>query len=82
MQWKFVVTAADKPRVQARVLGILDHHMVRLGSFSSTVMTNTIRMSFDIEADTTKAHRIESVLQKLQDIRSVNTYMPEHDASR
>lgn len=74
MEWMFLVTASNRPRVESRVLQVLDHHLVTVQSFSSTRTGNEMRISLTLETDKANAVRSRDLLLRLQDVQSVDSF--------
>lgn len=82
MEWTFLLTMDNQPRVQSRILRILDHHQVAIQSFASFQVGDELRVSFVIHAEPEKARRIEMHVRKLQDIRTVEAFTADTGLTR
>jgi acetolactate synthase small subunit len=78
MKWYFLAHGEDRGRMQSRVMGIVDHLLLSMSSFSMTTMDGRQFYSFVVEGDEGQAIRIESLLRKIYGILSVEV-IPEAD---
>ncbi len=82
MEWTFLLTTDNQPRVQSRILRILDHHQVTIQSIASFQVGDGLRVSFAVHAEPEKARRIEMLVRKLQDIRTVEAFPADTGLTR
>jgi acetolactate synthase small subunit len=74
MEWMFLVTSRNRARVEARVLQVLEHHMTSLQSFAAMRIGNEVRITFIVDTEPGGAIRIRELLNKLQDVDSVDSF--------
>ena len=77
MQWMLLLKSAYQPRVESRVLQVLDHFMVDIESFSSMRMANDVWITLVFRTEQVHAERIRGRLGKLHDIRRIQMYRGE-----
>jgi acetolactate synthase small subunit len=78
MRWMYLVVTENEPRTEARVFQIVDNQQVPILAFSAYRLEEELFMTLTVEADVSKAERIESLLRKLQAILRVDAF-PELD---
>jgi acetolactate synthase regulatory subunit len=71
MTWKFQVYATEERRLFSRILQILESQMVSIRSFAGEASQGDVCLSFVVMTERQKALRIQSLLQRLQDVHSV-----------
>ncbi|MHB1935694.1 MAG: hypothetical protein ACYCOR_03830 [Acidobacteriaceae bacterium] len=74
MERMFLIAASNRVRVESRILQALDHHMVPVQSFSSMRIGDETRVTFMAEIDDANAQRTCSLLRKLHDVQSVESF--------
>ncbi len=74
MEWMFLITACNRPRLESRILQVLDHHMIFAQSFASVRAGNEVRVSFMAEIDPSNAARTSDLLRKLPDVQFVDSF--------
>jgi len=72
MTWKFHVHATEQRRLFSRILQILESQMVNIYSFAGEVNDAGVCITFVFSSEQDKAYRIEALLHKLEDVRSVS----------
>ena len=72
MTWKFHVHATEQRRLFSRILQILESQMVSICSFAGEANSKGICVVFVVSSEQDKAYRIEALLHKLEDVRSVS----------
>lgn len=77
MQWMLLLKSAYRPRVESRVLQVLDHFMADVESFSSMRMAHDLWIALVFRTETAQAERIRGWLGKLQDIKRLQMYRGE-----
>jgi hypothetical protein len=65
-QWTYLVVAKNEPRYEGRVFQIVDKQQTPLLAFSGHRLGEEFFMTLVVEADESKARRIEALLHKLQ----------------
>jgi acetolactate synthase small subunit len=79
MRWMYLVVTENEARIEVRVFQIVDHQQVQVRAFSAYRLEDELFMTLTVEADPSKAKRIERLLRKLQAIVRVDAF-PEQDA--
>lgn len=74
MEWMFLITACNRPRLESRILQVLDHHMISVQSFASVRAGNEVRVSFVADIDPPNAARTSDLLRKLPDVQFVDSF--------
>ncbi|MGC1780940.1 MAG: hypothetical protein WA708_00305 [Acidobacteriaceae bacterium] len=74
MEWMFLVASRNRARVEARVLQVLEHHVTCLQSFAAMRIGNEVRITFVVDAEPGGAIRTRELLNKLQDVDSVDSF--------
>jgi acetolactate synthase-1/3 small subunit len=74
MEWMFLLTAFNRPRVESRLMQVLDHHAVTLHAFSAIRSGDELRISFISPLDRAGALRTAHLLRKLHDVQSVDVF--------
>jgi acetolactate synthase small subunit len=82
MQWSFLLRSAYQPRVESRILQVLDHHMLKMESFSSMRMAHDIWITFVLRAEQTQVTRIYGLFGKLQNIKRLHMFCQEEAITR
>ena len=72
MTWKFQISATENQRLFSRILQILDGQMVCIHSFTGQAREDGVCVHFVVSSEVDKAYRIEALLHRLKDIRSVS----------
>lgn len=72
MVWTFHVVASAQRRLFARILQILESQQVNIWSFSGTVNDEGCLVTVTIEFHDDRRYRIEALLHRLEDVRSVS----------
>lgn len=72
MTWKFHVHATEQRRLFSRILQILESQMVNIRSFAGEANRTGVRVTFVVSSEQDKAYRIEALLHRLEDVRSVS----------
>jgi (p)ppGpp synthase/HD superfamily hydrolase len=71
MTWKFHLQATAQRRLFSRILQILENQMVSIHSFTGETSGEEVRVTFLCSSEQDKAYRIEALLHRLEDVRSV-----------
>ncbi|MGO8718538.1 MAG: hypothetical protein ACLQMO_04880 [Acidobacteriaceae bacterium] len=74
MERMFLLTASNRERVEARILQVLDHHMVVVQSFSSMRVGGETHVTFMAALDEPSARRTCDLLRRLQDVQSIDSF--------
>ncbi len=74
MQWTFLLRSAYQPRMESRILQILDHHMVEMESFSSMRMAHDVWITLVLRAEQAQADRIHGLFGRLQNIKRLDMF--------
>ena len=72
MTWKFHVHATEQRRLFSRILQVLESQMVSIRSFAGEVNGGGVRVVFVVSSEEDRAYRIEALLHRLEDVRSVS----------
>ena len=72
MTWKFHVHAIEQRRLFSRILQILESQMVSIRSFAGEANSKGTWVIFVVSSEQDKAYRIEALLHRLEDVRSVS----------
>lgn len=72
MTWTFHILATAQRRLFSRILQILESQMVSIHSFAGEIDEEDACMSVSFSSEQDKAHRIKTLLHRLEDIRSVS----------
>jgi acetolactate synthase regulatory subunit len=72
MTWKFHVHATEQRRLFSRILQILESQMVSIRSFAGEASSGGVRITFVVSSEEDRAYRIEALLHRLEDVRSVS----------
>jgi acetolactate synthase regulatory subunit len=72
MTWKFHVHATEQRRLFSRILQVLESQMVNIHSFAGEANNAEICVAFVVSSEQDKAYRIEALLHRLEDVRSVS----------
>lgn len=74
MERMFLITASNRPRLESRILQVLDHHAVPVESFSSMRLGDEARVTFMAELDDDSARRTCDLLRRLHDVHSIDCF--------
>lgn len=74
MERMFLITASNRVRVESRILQVLDHHRVLVGSFSSMRIGDEACVTFMAELDDEAARRTCDMLRRLHDVQSIDCF--------
>ena len=77
MQWMLLLKSAYQPRVESRILQVLDHFIVEIESFSSMRMAHDLWITLVFRTEQIQAERIRGRLGKLQNIKRLQMYRGE-----
>jgi (p)ppGpp synthase/HD superfamily hydrolase len=72
MTWKFHVYATEQRRLFSRILQVLESQMVIIRSFAGEADHTEICVTFVVSSEQDKAHRIETLLHRLENVRRVS----------
>jgi (p)ppGpp synthase/HD superfamily hydrolase len=72
MTWKFHVHATQQRRLFSRILQILESQMVSIDSFAGEANDSGVCVIVVFSSEQDKAYRIEALLHRLEDVRSVS----------
>jgi len=72
MTWKFHVHASKQRRLFSRILQILESQMVSIRSFAAEATSAGTYVIFVVSSEEDKAYRLEALLHRLEDVRSVS----------
>lgn len=72
MTWKVHVLAIEQRRLFSRILQILESQMVSIDSFAGEANESGVCVIVVFSSDQDKAFRIETLLHRLEDVRSVS----------
>jgi (p)ppGpp synthase/HD superfamily hydrolase len=72
MTWKFHVHATEQRRLLSRILQVLESQMVSLHSFACEANDTGVYVTVVFSSEQDKAYRIEALLYRLEDVRSVS----------
>lgn len=72
MTWTFQVIATDQRRTFSRILQVLESQMVRIHSFTGNTSDAETCVTVVFSSEQDKAYRIEALLYRLEDVRSVS----------
>jgi acetolactate synthase regulatory subunit len=72
MTWKFYVRAIEQRRLFSRILQILESQMISIRSFAGETNDAAVYVTFVVSSERDKAYRIEALLHRLKDVRSVS----------
>jgi hypothetical protein len=72
MTWKFHVYATEQRRLFSRILQVLESQMVSIRSFTGEADHTGIYVTFVASSEQDKAHRIEALLHRLEDVRRIS----------
>jgi hypothetical protein len=71
MTWQFHVVATEQRRLFSRILQIVESQMVSIRSFAGEAHGAGVYVTFVVSSEQDKAYRIEALLHRLEDVRSV-----------
>jgi acetolactate synthase small subunit len=74
MERMFLIIAANRARVESRILQVLDHHRVTVESFSSMRLADEARVTFMADLDNDGAQRTCDMLRRLHDVQSIDCF--------
>jgi (p)ppGpp synthase/HD superfamily hydrolase len=72
MTWKFHVQATEQRRLFSRILQILESQMVSIHFFAGETNDAEVCVTFVVSSEQDKAYRIEALLHRLENVRSVS----------
>ena len=72
MTWKFEVAATKQRRLFSRILQALESQMVTIDAFAAETKDDAVHICFVISSEEDRAYRIEALLHRLEDVRSVS----------
>jgi acetolactate synthase regulatory subunit len=72
MTWRFDVVATLQERLLSRILQMLDVQRVSIHSFRGEMNEVGANVTFVISSEDDKAHRIQALLYRLQDVETVS----------
>jgi len=79
MQWTYLVVTKNEPRAEMRVFQIVDHQQAPVLAFSGRRVGNQLFLTLIVEADESRAKRIEVLFCKLQMVLSVKVMPKRQD---
>lgn len=82
MQWMLLITADLQPRTAARVLQVLDHHMVPIHSFVLSKDEESITIHALIELESEKLNRIQHLVCRIPSVYRVEGFVPHEGVCR
>jgi acetolactate synthase regulatory subunit len=71
MTWKFEIFADQQRRLFSRIFQVLETQLVSVSSFAAEANSAGVWISFVISSEQDKAYRIEALLLRLHDVRSI-----------
>ncbi|HEX4019756.1 MAG TPA: hypothetical protein VHX63_01300 [Acidobacteriaceae bacterium] len=72
MTWKFHVHATEQRRLFSRILQILESQLVSIRSFAGEANNGGVHITFVVSSEEDRSYRIEALLYRLEDVRSVS----------
>jgi acetolactate synthase small subunit len=82
MQWMLLLRTAYQPKVESRILQVLESHIVEMESFSSMRSAHDIWITLVVQAQESQAARLRGGLERLQDIKRLQMFCGEKATSR
>lgn len=76
------IRAVEGHRLLSRVLQVLEGQKVRIIAFSAELTDNGVGIFGTFTSDEDKAYRIEALLHRLEDVRSVTVFDREPEAEQ
>jgi hypothetical protein len=71
MNWIYLVTTDDRPRVQSRILQIFDKQMIAVSSFVSVRFGDQVYMRISGDTGACDGERLRALIQHLEDVRGI-----------
>lgn len=79
MQWVYLVTAEDRPRVQSRVMQVFDKQLIALDTFVSERIGGQVRMRIGGDTAACAGERLKALLLHVEDVLAVRAMPGEGD---
>ena len=77
MNWVYLVTTDDRPRVQSRVMQAFDKQLASIHSFVSVRLADEIQMCIFADPGLCGGPRMEVLLLHLEDVRAITAFEAE-----
>ena len=71
MQWIYMVTAEDRPRVQSRVMQVFDRQLILVDTFVSVRFSGQVWMRIAGDTAACSGERLKALLLHLEDVLAV-----------
>jgi hypothetical protein len=74
MNWVYLVTTEDRPRVQSRILQVFDKQLISVESFVSAKLGDRVHMRVAGDTGACDGRRLEALLLHLEEVRSIRAF--------
>ena len=81
MQWLYLITADNRPRVQLRILTIFEQQRIPILSYVAVRLGQEICIRIDVEAVACDDHRVRALLYRNEDILAIRAIAEGDSAS-
>ncbi len=72
MYWIYLLTADDRPRVQSRILQVLDNQRIRVDSFVSVRLGNEVYVRIFADTGECEGMRLKALLHRIEDVKTIS----------
>lgn len=79
MQWIYLVTVEDRPRVQSRVLQVFDRQLITIETFVSVRIGGQVQMRIAGDTAACAGERLKALLLHLEDVLAVGASPSQHE---
>ena len=80
MNWLYLITAFNQPRVQSRIMQILDKQAVRVEAFASVRMGDEIHISILGDSGVCDWTRLKALMHGVEEVLEIRVMQPEDAA--
>jgi hypothetical protein len=74
MNWVYLITADDRPRIQSRVMQIFDRQMISILSYASMKLGEQVNMRVCGDIGSCEGSRIAAQILHLEEVRAVRAF--------
>ncbi len=71
MHWIYLLTADDRPRVQTRILQVLDNQRICVDSFVSARLGDEVYLRIFADTGECEGMRLKALLHRIEDVKTI-----------
>jgi acetolactate synthase small subunit len=82
MNWLYLVTTEDRPRVQSRIMQVFDKQLISVDSFFAVKLGGQVYMRIAADTEACPGLRLKALLHRLEDVLAIRAIQTRDEGSR